>query len=119
MRISDWSSDVCASDLVYIDPKPGHRSIQLNRHGEAEDAPSGADAPLPSFFRTIFGALSDIPREQPIRDNLDAIDRHSARIRRMARILNALRPGIEAEVESAIGGKIGRASCRERVCQYV
>jgi patatin-related protein len=92
--------------FVYIDPKPGHRSIQLNRQGEAEEAPSGEDAPLPGFFRTIFGALSDIPREQPIRDNLDAIDRHSSRIRRMARILNALRPGIEAEVESAIGGML-------------
>lgn len=89
--------------FVYIDPKPGHRSIQLNRQGE-EQTPG--QPPLPGFFRTIFGALSDIPREQPIRDNLEAIDRHSSRIRRMARILNALRPGIEAEVESAIGGML-------------
>ncbi|MBH1992875.1 MAG: patatin-like protein [Sphingomonadaceae bacterium] len=89
--------------FVYIDPKPGHRSIRLNRQGEQEDAPGGAETPIPGFFRTIFGALSDIPREQPIRDNLEAIDRHSARIRRMQRILDALRPSIEAEVESAIG----------------
>lgn len=92
--------------FVYIDPKPGHRSIRLNREGEQEDAPQGEGAPLPGFFRTIFGALSDIPREQPIRDNLEAIDRHSARIRRMRRILDALRPGIEAEVESAIGNML-------------
>ncbi|WP_150294646.1 patatin-like protein [Sphingobium estronivorans] len=91
--------------FVYIDPKPGHRSIQLNRQGEAVPT-TGEQAPLPGFFRTIFGALSDIPREQPIRDNLDAIDRHSGRIRRMARILTALRPGIEAEVESTIGGML-------------
>ena len=89
--------------FVYIDPKPGHRSIRLNKEGEQQDAPVGEDAPLPGFFRTIFGALSDIPREQPIRDNLEAIDRHSARIRRMRRILDALRPGMEAEVESAVG----------------
>ncbi|QGP77972.1 patatin-like protein [Sphingobium sp. CAP-1] len=89
--------------FVYIDPKPGHRSIRLNREGEQVDAPTGEDAPLPGFFRTIFGALSDIPREQPIRDNLEAIDRHSARIRRMRRIWDALRPGIEAEVESTVG----------------
>ncbi len=88
--------------FVYIDPKPGHRSIRINRDGEAVEEKPG-EARLPGFFRTIFGALSDIPREQPIRDNLEAIDRHSARIRRMVRILNALRPGIEAEVESAIG----------------
>ena len=89
--------------FVYIDPKPGHRSIRLNKEGQQEEAPTGAGAPLPGFFRTIFGALSDIPREQPIRDNLDVIDRHSARIRRMRRIFDALRPGIEGEVEGAIG----------------
>ncbi len=92
--------------FVYIDPKPGHRSIQLNKQGEQEAVPTGADAPLPGFFRTIFGALSDIPREQPIRDNLEAIDGHSARIRRMRRILDALRPGMEAEVENAVGGML-------------
>jgi patatin-related protein len=92
--------------FVYIDPKPGHRSIRLNKEGEQQAEPTGADAPLPGFFRTIFGALSDIPREQPIRDNLEAIDRHSTRIRRMRRILDALRPGIEAEVESAIGNML-------------
>ncbi|WP_323809397.1 patatin-like protein [Sphingobium baderi] len=91
--------------FVYIDPKPGHRSIRLNREGEAEEDEPG-DMRLPGFFRTIFGALSDIPREQPIRDNLEAIDRHSSRIRRMVRILHALRPGIEAEVENAIGGML-------------
>ncbi|EQB13312.1 patatin-like protein [Sphingobium lactosutens] len=89
--------------FVYIDPKPGHRSIRLNKEGQQEELPSGATQPLPGFFRTIFGALSDIPREQPIRDNLDVIDRHSARIRRMRRIFDALRPGIEADVESAVG----------------
>ncbi|MGE4322050.1 MAG: patatin-like protein [Sphingobium sp.] len=87
--------------FVYIDPKPGLRSIRLNRRGEPDDA--AAETALPGFFRTIFGALSDIPREQPIRDNLEAIDRHSTRIRRTMRILNALRPGIEAEVEGAVG----------------
>lgn len=91
--------------FVYIDPKPGHRSIRLNRRGEPVEDPA-EDTALPGFFRTIFGALSDIPREQPIRDNLEAIDRHSTRVRRTMRILHALRPGIEAEVEGAIGGML-------------
>ena len=89
--------------FVYIDPKPGHRSVRFTKPGAPEEEAGGDSAVLPGFFRTIFGALSDIPREQPIRDNLDAIDHHSSRIRRMVRILNALRPGIEAEVEGAIG----------------
>jgi hypothetical protein len=80
--------------FVYIDPKPGLRSVRLG---------SGGDADAPGFFATIFGALSDIPREQPIRDNLDAIDGRSARIRRMRRIVEAMRPEVEAAIERAFG----------------
>jgi patatin-related protein len=80
--------------FVYIDPKPGVRSVRLS--GES-------DAAAPGFFGTIFGALSDIPREQPIRDNLEAIDRMSTRIRRLRRIIDAIRPEVEAAIERAIG----------------
>ena len=79
--------------FVYIDPKPGKRSIRLLK-GEAE---------LPGFFATIFGALSDIPREQPIRDNLEAIEARSERIRRMAAIIRAIRPEVEETIEALFG----------------
>jgi len=88
--------------LVYIDPKPQARSFQLNRHGE-QAGPDDAGPPLPGFFRTIFGALSDIPREQPIRDNLESIEGRSARIRDMRRIIDGLRPEIEEKIEASIG----------------
>jgi patatin-related protein len=80
--------------FVYIDPKPGIRSVQFSREGETS---------LPGFFTTIFGALSDIPREQPIRDNLDTIAGRSARIRRSRRIIEAIRPEIEAAVDHLFG----------------
>jgi patatin-related protein len=80
--------------FVYIDPKPGMKSVRLTGGGEAE---------APGFFGTIFGALSDIPREQPIRDNLEAIDRISARIRRLRRITASIRPEVEAAIERAVG----------------
>jgi patatin-related protein len=91
--------------FVYIDPKPGQRSIRLNRGGDhvEEGEGQGHEPVLPGFFRTILGALSDIPREQPIRDNLEAIERHSAGVRRTGRIMAALRPAIEEEVEGAVG----------------
>ena len=79
--------------FVYIDPKPGKRSIRLAK-GEDE---------LPGFFATIFGALSDIPREQPIRDNLEAIEARSERIRRMAAIIAAIRPAVEETIEALFG----------------
>jgi len=81
--------------FVYLDPKPGMRSFK---------AGPSAKADMPGFFATIFGALSDIPREQPIRDNLEAIEARSARIRRMKRILEAIRPQVEAAIGRAFGG---------------
>jgi patatin-related protein len=80
--------------FVYIDPKPGIHSVRIGRGGETE---------IPGFFTTIFGALSDIPREQPIRDNLDAIAGRSDRIRRSRRIIEAIRPEIEASVGRLFG----------------
>jgi hypothetical protein len=80
--------------FVYIDPKPGVRSVRLTKKGDAE---------IPGFFATIFGAMSDIPREQPIRDSLEAIEGRSARIRRMQRIIDSLRPDVEAAIEAMFG----------------
>lgn len=83
--------------FVYIDPKPGGRSVRLT---------GSDDAAVPGFFTTIFGALSDIPREQPIRDNLDAIEERSARIRRLRHIVEAMRPEVEAAIERAFGATL-------------
>lgn len=83
--------------FVYIDPKPGVRSVRLGGGGQGE---------APGFFATIFGALSDIPREQPIRDNLEAIEHRSATIRRLRRIVEAMRPEVEAAIERAFGSAI-------------
>jgi hypothetical protein len=83
--------------FVYIDPKPGRRSVRLSATGEAEP---------PGFFATIFGALSDIPREQPIRDNLEAIDQRSSMIRRLRRIVDAMRPEVESAIERTFGSTL-------------
>jgi patatin-related protein len=80
--------------FVYIDPKPGMRSVRLLKSGENA---------LPGFFSTILGAMSDIPREQPIRDNLEAIEGRSTRIRRMQRILDAVKPDVEHAIQKLFG----------------
>jgi patatin-related protein len=80
--------------FVYIDPHPGRKSFRLSGSGEAA---------LPGFFQTIFGAMSDIPREQPIRDNLESIEGRSQRIERMRAITDAIRPEVEQAVQDALG----------------
>jgi patatin-related protein len=85
--------------FVYIDPTPRIGGFRINRDGHGDEpAPR-----LPGFFRTLFGAVSDIPREQPIRDNLERIEQRSRRIRRMQHIIEALRPEVEATIEQTIG----------------
>lgn len=78
--------------FVYIDPKPG--------------VPGAADAldnRPPGFFTTILRALADIPREQPIRDNLDAIRGLSARVRRLRGVIDGMTPAVDAAIERAVG----------------
>src|SRR3546814_16367400 len=72
MRISDWSSDVCSSDLESL-----------------------------AWSRSLVEA------------NLRGVDSHG--VQRLPRYLDLLRTG-QIKARPA---KIGRASCRERVCQYV
>ncbi len=77
--------------FVYIDPSPGMK-FRL----------SGKDGP-PGFFQTILGALSELPRQQPIRDNLDALGDRSRRVQRLAAIVEAIRPAVEAQVDTLFG----------------
>jgi patatin-related protein len=78
--------------FIYIDPSPGTK-IHFGR--EVTDAPS--------FFQTIIGAVSELPRQQPIRDNLEDIAALSTRIEQMTAIVDRIRPEVEAEIESLFG----------------
>ncbi|MFW2349060.1 patatin-like protein [Qipengyuania sp.] len=78
--------------FVYVDPRP-------DRFG---DINASKTEPV-GFFSAIFGSLSTIPREQPIRDNLDQIQEQSREAERLNRIVAALRPEVDAVVEKLFG----------------
>ncbi|NIJ39132.1 patatin-related protein [Sphingopyxis panaciterrae] len=86
--------------FVYIDPKPDFRSISFGKRGEVAE---GEDVRLPGFLPTILGALSEIPREQPIRENVEAIEGMSRRIRRMQHIVDAMKVEVEEQVAAMFG----------------
>ncbi len=88
--------------FVYIDPKPGRPSFKPDFAGDDEEGSAGQKRP-PGFFATIFGATSDIPREQPIRDSLEHIQGRSERIERMREVTEALRVEVERSVEAMLG----------------
>jgi len=78
--------------IVYVDPRPDR--IGANTASAAE--PVG-------FFGAIFGSLSTIPREQPIRDDLERIERKSRDAMRLRRIVMSMRPDIDRAVEKLFG----------------
>ncbi|MAU62392.1 MAG: hypothetical protein CMI62_16850 [Parvibaculum sp.] len=77
--------------MVYIDPDP--------KGGRAE----GGGA-APGFFQAIRGALSDIPRNQPVRDELEALHDFSERVRRYRQIVAATRPHVRARITELFNG---------------
>jgi patatin-related protein len=78
--------------FVYIDPTPGTKIHFGLDHTAA-----------PGFFQTILGSISELPRQQPIRDNLEDIAERSRRIERMRAIVASIRPEVEAQVETLFG----------------
>src|SRR3546814_13500354 len=94
MRISDWSSDVCSSDLDATDVVaaryPGIEFVKapyLNDHEQV--------------LRTFEARI------QEILEGSGNMNCQMCKYREQVL-------GFEAEI-----GQIGRAACRERVCQYV
>src|SRR3546814_16691395 len=111
MRISDWSSDVCSSDLLLVTDieMPGRTGLELAQ--AVHDV--GLDTRV--VILTTFG------RAGYLRRALDAGVRgyllKDAPSHELAPALRLVHPGGRAiDPQLAV---IGRASCRERVCQYV
>src|SRR3546814_20153305 len=112
MRISDWSSDVCSSDLDLVTMESG-QSSQTHRHNFSETV---------LFFlggeATVF--INDTPHAVSAGDRILI---HKAEYHSVATsaasgcsFLSVQTPPI---LSKATGFPFGRASCRERVCRYV
>src|SRR3546814_15756841 len=110
MRISDWSSDVCSSDLVVArvdapQPAAASRLLELVQAAQGGLHLVGADSHvLPGLLR-----LPGLQRALGVGDAL-ALGEYFLREPVDLRPVG-LGPGRGAE--------IGRASCRERAWQYV
>lgn len=78
--------------IVYVEPYPKTLS---NRYDEPA-----------TFFGTIISALSTIPRQQPIRDDLERLQDLTARQNSIRDIISNLAPDIEAAIEDAIGERL-------------
>src|SRR3546814_14533751 len=126
MRISDWSSDVCSSDLSIIFRLPGNPTERRGRRASSYrvDRAIGGDQSLlarASFQRIAMFHTDDAviaALAEPLDDRL-IVDLARPRLEPPG-IVPDLDVGnlVPATVERR-DQEIGRASCRERVCQYV
>src|SRR3546814_17687858 len=100
MRISDWSSDVCSSDL---------HSLRVET-GVEED-----DTVTPFYDPMIAKLIASAPtRDEAAEILADELDFTAAwPVKTNAGFL------VKALRHPRFLSEIGRASCRERVCQYV
>src|SRR3546814_11894972 len=106
MRMSDWSSDVCSSDLTATSSRWVRFSDSLTR-----SAPEFILAGERQWRRFLSHDLAlsatELVKKFGGRRVVDGVD-------------IAVPKGVIYGVLGPNGaGKIGRASCRERVCQYV
>src|SRR3546814_15013437 len=135
MRISDWSSDVCSSDLFTaaiarparaIRFEPGFSAGSLVRLPRLPASPHPPDLIPDILQRCGDGGIERIEATGLVQQRRDAcavgvaqllVELHGA-------LEHPLRIGLDcAFVAVAFEGEtmaeIGRASCRERVCKYV
>jgi len=94
--------------LAALYGRPAQREVD-RRFVYLDPRPEGA-APTPAmrarevgFFGAIFGSLSTIPREQPIRDDLERIEQQSRDAARLKRIVMELQGDIDRAVEKLFG----------------
>src|SRR3546814_6729733 len=97
MRISDWSSDLCSSDLVAIE------GLGMPPAMEAERALKSVDQRMRDW----------------IVDQRKVSGRQSRRYSSIEEALTRMQEENGHLTPSQARHQIGRASCRERVCKYV
>src|SRR3546814_17522841 len=121
MRISDWSSDVCSSDLplcrfgYYLrdrtEAAATGRACRIEGRSEGTDGRGGVKRTIYSEIglQNAFGEMRQAFRE----NQYMRISFSTEKDRTLSQ--NAISHAWYAQIAAE---QIGRASCRERVCQY-
>src|SRR3546814_10577733 len=110
MSISDWSSDVCSSDRVRMHFGDDQRPWQA--HGL-------------QFVEQVQGEVGIVTQAEPLATGFacDQLHQHvDAALGDGSRdmgVIEAVVVALRMAGTAQGAGQIGRASCRERVCEYV
>ena len=75
--------------IVYVDPAPASAQSAFQRR-------------VPGFFSTLKGALSDIPRVEPVTEELGWVATYNERVRRVQGLIESTRPAVTRMVADII-----------------
>src|SRR3546814_9507738 len=106
MRISDWSSDVCSSDLESGQVSIVAVEVDRHRRGDAGE-----------HFRASDNARSARRQGHQRGERYDALEKTALGRRSHGRAFRRAMNFSSTRTERV--AKLGRASCRERECEYV
>src|SRR3546814_15957174 len=118
MRISDWSSDVCSSDLIDRQLLAGGIEAGRARLHRQQRALAGAIEPDLVQAPWRAGRLQRLGDLERLQGRVAADQRLDQRAGGRAQVLQAL-VELRGEVVGIPRLELGRASCRDREWQYV
>lgn len=78
--------------LLYVDPHPGEKTTRKHR--------------VPGFFTTLRGALSDLPRTEPIHDELVQISAYNDQVRQRLAVVEAVKTHVTSLVLGITGNRL-------------
>src|SRR3546814_7147342 len=87
MRISDWSSDVCSSDLLALHPAPGEFA---EAHGVEPGRLHQRQIGIPARFGPLFGIPGDPDRDRGAIDISGRSEEHTSELQSLMRISYAV-----------------------------
>jgi patatin-related protein len=82
--------------LLYLEPDPGERFI-------SDDGTAIAPKKAPTTLSAILGAVSGLPRHEPILDDLLAVNAHNDRVARIRDVITTSFPGVSDFVNGVVG----------------
>lgn len=100
--------------IIFVDPRP-------EETGSRDKTPTGPEKTVPGFFRTILTSLAAIPRDEPILDDLQNIEKQNRQARRFEAVMKRIEFDVSELVDRILvlepGQKVSTAmlaSWRER-----
>jgi patatin-related protein len=87
--------------LLYLQPDPGNEATKKQ----------GGKSPNP--IATVLASVSGLPRQEPVLDDIQEINRHNERVRRISDIIETSFESVGQRVTEIVGTDLGRLTADE------